>query len=554
MTICAKRKRQFILTLVLSLVIQSLVAVSILAPNSLTVSIGHWANVTSTIPTISFFAQIPNMNADGVGASLDQIMGTPLEEYWEPPAECEASCQVQLQYQAPSLSCRILRNDELRLSPFNRSYGAIPWVYYDADHSPSSSRWGNPYPGFWMNYVPHQATISDNGTVLVINQTAPIGGIQCDAYDANYQATFKLVKGVKSATASVKSYASGATEGCSWTGPQVIPSRCGNYSSNANAIHTAFTSSFISSTLRNAYYETVSGLWMYTELPITTPMKQYIHEDPLPHHSISILVPDLARTFEELSSNVTLASMLSIGDTEPGSILASDGQNVWSYSSSTFWTIYGIALGFILALALGNLHLVANHNVGIDNEFSSFLISTRSKSLDKIYSSQDEIIVEAKLRFSTDRLCFDTQEPPSVDQNLLEGDSGTPTEMPIEIPSSTTSEKPDISANGDTEKPNGVHPDKWALIIMIVAYLMAVFFSVAHHMFLWKINKILISHYSQFWVKNISNGLAHAVSLCLGLVAAYSLTQAVSKASSLSAMGSRQTTRYGELLKLHPHL
>lgn len=71
-----------------------------------------------------------------------------------------------------------------------------------------------------------------------------------------------------------------------------------------------------------------------------------------------------------------------------------------------------------------------------------------------------------------------------------------------------------------------VETQDWTKVTMIASLLVAATFALGHHFFLQALHGDPVE--SQFWIKNANNAVSHAVSICLGIAAGVSLTQAVS--------------------------
>jgi hypothetical protein len=252
-----------------------------------------------------------------------------------------------------------------------------------------------------------------------------------------------------------------------------------------------------------AFWDEYNGwdqtIWTTEEDPILSTIMRVNATENSTFLSVTTLNPSLV--LEDLFSNITLKAILSNQQTESGSILSSNDKSVWRYAPRTLWIIYGLALALLLLVsAIYCQYSIFGKEASMNKNFSTVLISTRNKDMDKVSGLNLDTLMEKTLRFNPIHSHFDVESEPFMSKRLHEDKSLIPSDL----------------------------PNSWAKGIMITAFLTAILLSASHHLFLSYLNGQEVSLFSQFWMKNISNGFAQATTLCLQLVVACSLTQTVS--------------------------
>jgi hypothetical protein len=224
------------------------VLVTIVAPGSLTTWDGTAQPSNTTVPVLKLGVPISN-DTNAEIASLwhgrfELLSRSTPVDVWEPSSACKVDCSFDVEFFAPSISCRPAENSEITLTPFNSSTES--WVFFNSTLSPQDTEgsaypiiWNRPYPSLSIDYIPMESHLVGNASIspssglpspLAVNQTGPIAGVRCKWSDAKFKSTFSVAQHVKRITTSTVSPSINPAEmGCGETLSREDSSECGIY-------------------------------------------------------------------------------------------------------------------------------------------------------------------------------------------------------------------------------------------------------------------------------------------------------------------------------------
>lgn len=331
-----------------------------------------------------------------------------MEVNWNPPAECGASCNYTILYEAPALECRNVTSDELSLITDGMPM-QYPITSYDYITNTSLVRTGSiDVPGFYnftMKYAnaTEIGTIQTNGDAFEDYPTA-VGGATCAFRNATYKVTFEFANNTRVVGTKIQNYTNYLGNQSQQCFGDIFPGTNGNhtgtihvsqgnntgitdclvYTVNTRATCEAFTTAFGGNV--SDFYDTsrVNALVLEQLFNITLPTwdEQLGFYQADYNASISLKVSSLSQALEDLFSNITLSIMTVRSDTTTVRVDTWDGKSVWTYDPRAPWSVYGTAIGIVFAIGIYGLYCLHSNGIEMDSSFSQFLITTRNGELD----------------------------------------------------------------------------------------------------------------------------------------------------------------------------
>ncbi|PVF92798.1 hypothetical protein CPB86DRAFT_159049 [Serendipita vermifera] len=478
----------------LAILTQALVLVSVLAPSTLSID-AYWVDRNSLVPKLDFINIPSSGNVTWWYETLSYYIRNEPSESWIVAPECGASCTFQKIYQAPGISCRQMSEQETGLKPFDFQLleGYESWWAYKSDPPVPGWEWGASNAHLNFSFVPLNAQMSNNDTLVSIDQAGPIQGQLCEFYDATYRATFTYKDNRKKIGVELFSNTNDISQTCPWTG-RAGPSReCSQYGSAA-------------ARLINEYSGVFYG-WLgwssndYNNL-MPTEVSRFIDykHDTAAHTSTLAPYPNTSQRVEHAFRIATLGILLWMNQTESTLAKVEIG-SAWIFDPLELWVIYGSALLLSLVAGLYGLYLARVGDIVREKKFSSFLIATRTNDLDSVCVQNYDAVMSTKLRHDAETGRFLVSKDGTNGQVSYDRAPGDPAldEAPTQ---------------------------GWTRSIMVISLLVALGFVLGHHFYLNGLHGSDADGYPQYWIKGASNAFSQAVSICLGTAAAYSLTQA----------------------------
>jgi hypothetical protein len=408
----------------IAFVMQALVLITILAPLALNVNITSF-NETIEVPSLSLslqdYSTSPNFSSiwDGMIARL--TVASP-KYTWTIPQECMYGdyCSFSFQYQAPALSCRAAEQQELTVTPYNTSMSPNDtWVFYDSLVSQlDSEQWNGTQDNFplLINYV-SMSSSDPNNVTLAVNITGGVQGTHCACVDGTYQANFTSLGHTVDVFSTLLHYDNNMTETCNFANSshQNMSSACRQYAQNSLAICSSFASNF----------EGQLGWIPADDYVFSDVMDNVILDEIMvygrgvgPNHKYTLAprAANLSAAMVDLFTNLTLGLLPALGATTEEDVLV-DGVLYWHYEFETLWAIYTPALTAVLGVVLYGLYCINANGMAMDNKFATFLITTRTDELDRIYHAAHEyaLFMETKLIYDREgRFVVDSREDSSA--------------------------------------------------------------------------------------------------------------------------------------------
>ncbi|PVF92799.1 hypothetical protein CPB86DRAFT_790788 [Serendipita vermifera] len=496
----------------LAILTQALVLVSVLAPNALSID----TNRDMPVPKLDIIdlLRIPEIWWDEIllpyvgdenYASSQPSVGNQPPKSWSVSPECGASCTFQRTYKAPGISCRQMSEQETGLKPFDpQSLQDTNWWWLGYDSRPRAVSWGASDIHLNFSFVPLNGQMYRNNTLISLNQTGPVQGHLCSFHDATYRANFTYKDNKKSIGLEVVSDTNEISENCPWTGRGNSSRNCSQYASAAAYLAIGYQNLFAG----NLSWSSVGFRNWMPSLSSWFIDYDYDYTSSDGIDTISLApYPNTSQIVERSFSTATLSLLLWMNQTESASVKIENG-STWLFNPLELWVIYGSALFLVLVAGLYGLHLSRVGDIVREKKFSSFLIATRTNDLGDVYVQNYETVISTKLRHDAETGYFLVSKDETNDQ------------MPHD-------RAPEYAALDE----NTTHG--WTRSVMVVSLLLALGFVLGHHFYLNDLHNSDANKYPQYWIKGASNAFSQAVSICLGIAAAYSLTQASWRALKL---------------------
>lgn len=409
----------------IAFVMQALVLITILAPLALNFDLIELPDQPIQVPGLSLSSQDYSTSSEfnSIWNGMIARLTTASPKYtWTIPQECTYGdyCSFGLQYQAPALSCRAPAQQELTVTPYNTSMAPNDtWVFYESLVSQlDSERWNGTSGSLplLINYVSMSSSDTNNVT-LAVNITGGVQGTYCECVDGTYQANFTSVGDTVDIFSTLLHYNNNMTETCDFANSshQNTSSACRQYAQNSLAICSSFASNF----------EGQLG-WIPADDYVFSDVMDNVILDKImdygrgvgPSHKYTLAprTANLSATMVDLFTNLTLGLLPTLGATVEEDV-SIDGVLVWHFEAATLWAIYTPALTAVLGVVLYGLYCIHANGMAMDNKFATFLITTRTDELDRVYHTTHDhaLLMETKLIYDKKgRFIVDTHEDSSA--------------------------------------------------------------------------------------------------------------------------------------------
>lgn len=197
-------------SILIAIAVQSIVLVSIFAPNSLTINSGPRVRKNMTVPSLDFSQgaiSILHTSGDvqhytGPSAfwnqSIAKLITMPVDVNWNRPPGCGNSCKYSIEYKAPALECKDMGSDQVG-----------PLVTLNDDGSIKDRYWYNtsttlvptgtvdlqkPYTlNIAYSNITGAVSVEPDHLTMLVGIDRPIGsGTTCTFRNATYAADFEL--------------------------------------------------------------------------------------------------------------------------------------------------------------------------------------------------------------------------------------------------------------------------------------------------------------------------------------------------------------------------
>lgn len=370
--LCRRWRFTFIVLVFLAVIYNLLAFVSMFAPNALTIGPKE-ATHDVPVPLLDL-SSVPVASDEEIDwlALVGGLMTSIPARNWIVPSECGVACSFEVQYQAPALTCRELREGEITLQPYDTTLvNADGWVFYHApNQSLSSFSWGRDQLEFNLSYVPVVSHSSDLIPVSV-TQSSTAAGQSCHFEEKVYRATFTFADSSKFVSTTLVEDAD-VVPRCDWASTS-LSQECRRYSDHAVRLADGYASPFYGSLVwRDAgVVSNVTGLYAID------PFIAFTNDTVDGTVSLRVQGDDLGASLEELFANVTLGSLLSFGQTQTAGVAIRDG-SAWIYDTHVLWTIYTPALVLCLLSILYGLYCSINNRAPLTRQLSDFLGDIRA--------------------------------------------------------------------------------------------------------------------------------------------------------------------------------
>ena len=319
--------------------------------------------------------------------TMDTIMLNPPVVNWKTPAACGAACSFEFQYEGPALDCRDITKNEYTLNPNPR---LTNWRAYDANstlHPAPAMTLGN-----WDITKPYDLSIQYvNATVETsLVRFQPGAGVYCHFRNASYNASFKFENNVPSVSTSIVSYGGilGGRHDCLFNETQP----CWTNGVNTRVMCDVFATALQGHIGKDTTYYTNPvtnerfgyGVGLENEVGSLALIQTMFNHTELDNvlQGFNVLVPDLGKTLVDTFSNLTLGIIPHRGDVTTVKALVVDGSNIWYYTVWILWAVYAPALLLVIPILIDGLLSIRMNGMGMENNFSTFLLTTRNGELD----------------------------------------------------------------------------------------------------------------------------------------------------------------------------
>jgi hypothetical protein len=341
---------------------------------------------------------------------------------WTIPPNCTYGdfCSFGLQYQAPALSCRAPEQQELTVTPYNTSMAPTDmWLFYDSSVSQlDSERWNGTSGNLplLINYVSMSSSDVDHGD-LAVNITGGVQGVLCECMDGTYQANFTSFGNTVDVFSTLLRYENNMTEACDFENPsdQNMSNACYQYAQNSLAICSSFALNF----------EGQLGCIPAEDYVFSDVMNNVIFDEIMDYgrgldsdhkYTLAPRVGNLSATMVDLFTNLTLGLLPTLGATVEEDV-SIDGVLVWRFEAITLWAIYAPALTTVIGVVFYGLYCINANGMAMDNKFATFLITTRTDELDRVYrvAHDHALLMETKIIYDKNgRFVVDSHEGSSA--------------------------------------------------------------------------------------------------------------------------------------------
>jgi hypothetical protein len=394
----------------LAILIQALVLVGVFAPGSLLVGLYNHTYANRTIPRLDL-TTLPNQTDTTWWMDIARhYMITDPFESWNMPAECGISCQFEITYQAPGISCRQTSEQETPLKPFDLQLydSGQKWDFYSSN-STFDMTWGTNNSPLNFSFVPMITKFSSDDIVSV-NQTGLIQGQLCEFHDKVYRVTFEYLGYVRRATVEVIANANNFTQTCSWNSSASLSPDCNQYARIATNMSLGFTRNFVGT----AGWGTSGSDLNWQQYPL----KKFLNYSSSSEYQTKSLIPakDLSKLLENSFANVVLGILLRSGQTQSGAIAYETG-GLWVCDGAMLLGIYVPVLLIVLVVGLCGLRWARQGDIVREKKFSSFLVTTRTKDLDIVCVQHSDLVMSTKLRHDAQTGRFIVQDDGKVDKS-----------------------------------------------------------------------------------------------------------------------------------------
>lgn len=369
----------------LTLLVQLLVLVSILAPNAFLIS------QDISTPKLNFAAMPTNNDPTWWEEVVAHYTVNDPFESWNVPADCGDSCAFQITYQAPGISCREMSEQETGLIPFSPQLfeSGEAWCAYRAG-AYLDVVWGAPIDPLNISFVPMVGQFSNDRPVSV-NQTGPFQGQLCEWRDKTFQADFTYKDSQKSGTVKAISDTNDMAQHCSWTSGGDLSHECSQYASAA----ANFTKGYIKGFNGGLCWTSNRTLTTW-DSSIVSQFLSYSFDDE--NHTMTLSpIPDASQKIERFFAKAVLGTLMQIGQTDSGFTVV-NVRSAWVYYPLRLWAIYGPALLLGLLAGLYGFRSARISGIVREKKFSSFLVATRTKDLDAVVAQHSDAVMSTKLR------------------------------------------------------------------------------------------------------------------------------------------------------------
>jgi hypothetical protein len=375
----------------LAILIQALVLVSILAPGALLVDWKLATHRNITIPKLDLVTVPTRTDPIWWMEVAKYFMFHPPFESWNVPVECGQACGFDIVYQAPGISCRQMSEQETPLKPFDLQLyeSGQQWNFYSSN-STFQMTWGTNDLPLNFSFVPMISRFSAN-TLVSVNQTGPIQGQLCEFHDRTYQVHFNYTDNIKSGTIEAISESNDFTQNCSWTSGASLSPDCSHYASAATNMSLGYSAVFVGTGGWN-----INGMHLdFQQLPLI----QFIdYIEYTPEQTRELTPPDdISKLLEDSFANVVLGILLRLDQIGEAPALVLVG-NTWLFFPHVLWMVYTPALFLVLVAGLCGLRWARQSDIVREKKFSSFLIATRTESLDAVCNQHSNAVLSARLR------------------------------------------------------------------------------------------------------------------------------------------------------------
>jgi hypothetical protein len=375
--------------IVIALIMQSLIVVSILAPNALSVGFTHPGPVQLAVPGLDLSLPLYDGLITQWDDLIDQMVVNIPSDVWSVPSGCGSNCSYEVVYAAPALSCSDLPSSEYTLTLFdptnlvtepNTTTTGVQWTFYDTHSSlvQDETQWnGYNDTSFICNYKPMVLTGTSTSTITV-NYTSPHAGSSCHCQDGTYRTKFSFTDNQKTVETTLLSNDNSFSGNCTWSDPSNLSPKCKKYATNSLQICKAFRNSF-------------SGIveW-YIDKTRTTVEKQQvldkivdINTNLAANEAVS-LTPRFANLSEglvELFSNMTSNLLPGLNNSTTEDIQSLKGVSVWVYSATILWCIYGPGISLVLAIIIYGFYCIYKNGMALDRKVSTLIMVAKSEGL-----------------------------------------------------------------------------------------------------------------------------------------------------------------------------
>ena len=367
-----------------SVFINALVIVNILAPNAMTIALSEPVAKEIQVPTLNLYFLGDKIMPSGRKCKviLNSILLHPPENNWEAPQDCGQACSFVLEYDGPALQCRNITSDQYHLDHdiinFNAA-GPSYLLYWGNATAPP-----NPFEGkvdarhdLLINYA---QIYRGSGPWMT---AYPGGGTYCQLWTATYTATFDFSNNTRRISTSIKSYGDVFSQRICDLSDASTEYYCANWLGAAWVIFTNFAAAFQESV-------PFDGSWTFIEAVLSEalfvrPLFNLETDQNVPPGTpmCYLTVSNLSEAITGRFTNLTVGLIPFGDDVATVNATISMITSVWEYTSWKLWAVYGPAFLFTLPITVYGIYCIHLSNAGMDDKLSNYLLSTRGDDLDE---------------------------------------------------------------------------------------------------------------------------------------------------------------------------